>query len=99
MSLASSSAPLPALPGASPRHVAIIMDGNRRWAQARGLPVALGHKAGAEAARRTTEAAIDQGVGWLTLFAFSSENWLRPVEEVTALIKAPAVHLIPRSAS
>src|SRR5215213_3915440 len=61
------------------------MDGNRRWAQARGLPVALGHKAGAEAARRATEAATNQGVGWLTLFAFSSENWLRPPEEVTAL--------------
>ena len=62
------------------------MDGNRRWAQARGLPVALGHKAGAEAARRATEAATNQGVGWLTLFAFSSENWLRPAEEVTALV-------------
>jgi undecaprenyl diphosphate synthase len=62
------------------------MDGNRRWAQARGLPVALGHKAGAEAARRATEAAVEQGVEWLTLFAFSSENWLRPAEEVTALM-------------
>jgi undecaprenyl diphosphate synthase len=68
-----------------PAHVAIIMDGNRRWAEARGLPVALGHKAGAEAARRTIEAAVGEGVGWLTLFAFSSENWLRPAEEVTAL--------------
>ncbi len=90
MSLASSAtaplrAPTPGA-GAVPRHVAIIMDGNRRWAQARGLPVALGHKAGAEAARRATEAATNQGVGWLTLFAFSSENWLRPAEEVTALI-------------
>ncbi len=91
-SLASSfPAPLPASQdgggsGGVPRHVAIIMDGNRRWAQARGLPVALGHKAGAEAARRATEAAVEQGVGWLTLFAFSSENWLRPVEEVTALM-------------
>jgi undecaprenyl diphosphate synthase len=62
------------------------MDGNRRWAQARGLPVALGHKAGAEAARRATEAAVEQGVEWLTLFAFSSENWLRPAQEVTALM-------------
>nr|WP_235907689.1 polyprenyl diphosphate synthase [Siccirubricoccus phaeus] len=61
------------------------MDGNRRWAEARGLPVPLGHKAGAEAARRTTEACVQQGVGWLTLFAFSSENWLRPAEEVVAL--------------
>jgi undecaprenyl diphosphate synthase len=86
VSLASSPAPFAAPPGAAPRHVAIIMDGNRRWAQARGLPVALGHKAGAEAARRATEAAVEQGVEWLTLFAFSSENWLRPAEEVTALM-------------
>jgi undecaprenyl diphosphate synthase len=61
------------------------MDGNRRWAEARGLPIPLGHKAGAEAVRRTIEACVEQGVGWLTLFAFSSENWLRPVEEVRAL--------------
>jgi undecaprenyl diphosphate synthase len=71
--------------GMVPDHVAIIMDGNRRWAEARGLPVALGHKAGAEAVRRTIEACVDQGIGWLTLFAFSSENWLRPVDEVRAL--------------
>ena len=71
--------------GSVPAHVAIIMDGNRRWAEARGLPVALGHKQGAEAVRRTIEAAAQQGVGWLTLYAFSSENWLRPVEEVRAL--------------
>jgi undecaprenyl diphosphate synthase len=71
--------------GVPPRHVAIIMDGNRRWAEARGLPVPLGHKAGADAARRTTEACVKEGVGWLTLFAFSSENWLRPIEEVRAL--------------
>jgi undecaprenyl diphosphate synthase len=68
-----------------PAHVAIIMDGNRRWAEARGLPVALGHKAGSDAARRAVEAAGEQGISWLTLFAFSSENWLRPPEEVTAL--------------
>jgi undecaprenyl diphosphate synthase len=86
VSLASSPAPFSAPPGAAPRHVAIIMDGNRRWAQARGLPVALGHKAGAEAARRATEAAVEQGVEWLTLFAFSSENWLRPAEEITGLM-------------
>lgn len=73
-----------------PRHVAVIMDGNRRWAQARGLPVALGHRAGADAARRTIEAAIGAGVSWLTLFAFSSENWGRPadeVQELTALLR------------
>jgi len=75
---------------APPRHVAVIMDGNRRWAQSRGLPVALGHRAGSDAARRTIEAAIHAGVGWLTLFAFSSENWARPadeVEEITALLR------------
>jgi undecaprenyl diphosphate synthase len=86
-----SSAKLAAVPAVAdtvappPSHVAIIMDGNRRWAEARGLPVALGHKAGAEAARRAIEAAVREGVGWLTLFAFSSENWHRPPEEVTAL--------------
>lgn len=86
MSLASSAKKLAAAAvAAPPAHVAIIMDGNRRWAEARGLPVALGHKAGAEAARRTIEAAVREGIGWLTLFAFSSENWMRPPEEVTAL--------------
>jgi undecaprenyl diphosphate synthase len=86
MSVATSAPKLAAASGSvPPAHVAVIMDGNRRWAEARGLPVALGHKAGAEAARRTTEAAAEEGIGWLTLFAFSSENWLRPAEEVTAL--------------
>jgi undecaprenyl diphosphate synthase len=73
-----------------PRHVAIIMDGNRRWAQARGLPLALGHRNGAEAARRAIEGALQCGVQWLTLFAFSSENWNRPadeVQELTALLR------------
>lgn len=76
--------------GKPPTHVAVIMDGNRRWAQSRGLPVALGHKAGSDAARRAIEAAIGAGVGWLTLFAFSSENWSRPadeVQELTALLR------------
>jgi undecaprenyl diphosphate synthase len=68
-----------------PAHVGIIMDGNRRWAEARGLPRALGHKAGAEAVRRTIEAAGKAGIRWLTLFAFSSENWQRPAEEVRDL--------------
>jgi len=85
MSAASEPARASAAPAEPPRHVAIIMDGNRRWAQARGLPAALGHKAGAEAVRRTIEAAANQGVSWLTLFAFSSENWRRPDEEVSAL--------------
>lgn len=85
MSAATDPARLPAAPAEAPLHVAIIMDGNRRWAQARGLPIALGHRAGAEAARRAVEAAGEQGVAWLTLFAFSSENWRRPIEEVKAL--------------
>lgn len=80
-----SSLPAPGASGPVPRHVAIIMDGNRRWAEARGLPVALGHRAGAEAVRRTLRAAGEAGIGWVTLFAFSSENWARPPEEVTAL--------------
>ncbi|WP_426957718.1 isoprenyl transferase [Muricoccus radiodurans] len=70
---------------AVPRHIGIIMDGNGRWAAARGLPRALGHKAGAEASRRAIEAAGDMGVSWLTLFAFSSENWRRPADEVRDL--------------
>ncbi len=58
------------------------MDGNGRWAARRGLPRVAGHRAGAQAVRRTIEAAIRQGIGWLTLYAFSSENWQRPAEEV-----------------
>jgi undecaprenyl diphosphate synthase len=69
----------------TPTHVAIIMDGNGRWAAARGLPRIAGHRAGAQAVRRTIEAAIRHGVGWLTLYAFSSENWRRPLPEVTDL--------------
>jgi undecaprenyl diphosphate synthase len=68
-----------------PTHVAIIMDGNGRWAAARGLPRVVGHREGVKAVRRTIEAAIAQGVKYLTLFAFSSENWRRPVAEVTDL--------------
>ncbi len=70
---------------AVPRHVAIIMDGNGRWATARGLPRIAGHRAGAQAVRRTIEAAIRNGVEWLTLYAFSSENWQRPQAEVIDL--------------
>jgi len=76
--------------GRLPVHLGIIMDGNRRWAERRGLPCSLGHKAGAEAARRTVEAVAKAGIPWLTLFAFSSENWARPAEEVrdlTALMR------------
>ena len=68
-------------------HVAIIMDGNGRWALARGLPRAAGHRAGAEAVRRVVEAAPDLGVGTLTVFAFSADNWRRPAPEVGALME------------
>ena len=68
-----------------PRHVAIIMDGNGRWAQQRGLPRAAGHKAGAEAVRRALQAAADHGVEVLTIYAFSSENWRRSEEEISDL--------------
>ena len=71
--------------GSVPRHVAIIMDGNGRWATRRGLPRAAGHRAGAEAVRKTLQAAADAGVEVLTLYAFSSENWRRSEEEVTEL--------------
>ena len=67
---------------AAPTHVAIIMDGNGRWASSRGLPRLAGHRAGTKAVRRSIEAAIDLGVEWLTLYAFSSENWRRPASEV-----------------
>ena len=72
---------------ALPRHVAIIMDGNGRWAQRRFLPRAEGHRRGVEAVRRVIEAAAQTGIQYLTLFAFSSENWKRPPEEVNALMR------------
>jgi undecaprenyl diphosphate synthase len=68
-----------------PRHVAIIMDGNGRWAERRGLPRAAGHRAGAEAVRKALQAAADAGVEVLTLYAFSSENWRRSGEEISDL--------------
>ena len=68
-----------------PRHVAIIMDGNGRWAKQRGLPRVAGHKAGAEAVRKAMQAAADSGVEVLTLYAFSSENWKRSSEEISDL--------------
>jgi undecaprenyl diphosphate synthase len=70
-----------------PRHVAVIMDGNGRWARERGLPRTEGHRAGAETVRRVTEACTEIGVEFLTLYAFSAENWKRPAREVTALMK------------
>jgi undecaprenyl diphosphate synthase len=68
-------------------HAAIIMDGNGRWATARGLPRIAGHRAGAEALRRAVETAPDLGIGTLTVYAFSSDNWQRPTAEVSALMK------------
>lgn len=70
-----------------PRHLAIIMDGNGRWAQRRRRPRVVGHRAGARAAERTVDFCLERGIGALTLFAFSSENWGRPDEEVGALMK------------
>jgi undecaprenyl diphosphate synthase len=84
-----SSAPiLAAVPATTiiPRHVAIIMDGNGRWAKARHLPRVAGHRAGVEAVRRVTRAARAMGIEALTLYAFSSENWRRPAEEVGDLM-------------
>ena len=69
-----------------PRHIAIIMDGNGRWAKERGLPRLEGHRAGAESVREVMEACIELGVEYLTLYAFSSENWSRPATEVSALM-------------
>jgi undecaprenyl diphosphate synthase len=76
----------PDLPPAVPRHVAIIMDGNGRWAKARRLPRIAGHRQGVEAVRRITRAAREQGIEALTLYAFSSENWRRPEEEIGDLM-------------
>lgn len=69
-----------------PAHVAIIMDGNGRWAKARGLPRIAGHRRGAEAVRRTVVAAAELGIQYLTLFGFSSENWKRPSDEISDLM-------------
>lgn len=71
---------------APPAHVAIIMDGNGRWAKARGLPRIAGHRRGAESVRRTIEAAAELGISYLTLFGFSSENWKRPSNEINDLM-------------
>jgi undecaprenyl diphosphate synthase len=72
---------------APPRHVAIIMDGNGRWAKARGLPRTFGHRSGVNALKRTVEAAPDFGIEWLTVFGFSTENWRRPAGEVSELMR------------
>ncbi len=77
--------PLP--PRKLPRHVAIIMDGNGRWAEQQGLPRIEGHREGAKAAQRVVELFIDYGISYLTLYAFSTENWSRPRQEVDALFR------------
>jgi undecaprenyl diphosphate synthase len=82
----SSTVEIPAH-GEVPRHVAIIMDGNGRWAKRRHLPRFAGHRRGVEAVREIVKACAERGVGFLTLFAFSSENWRRPAEEVALLMQ------------
>lgn len=82
----SSSREVPAT-GAVPRHVAIIMDGNGRWARSRFLPRVAGHRRGVESVRTVLRACMERGVRYLTLFAFSSENWRRPVDEVSFLMR------------
>jgi undecaprenyl diphosphate synthase len=77
----------PDLPDKIPTHVAIIMDGNGRWALARDLPRLAGHRAGTENLRRVIEACIEFGIQYLTIYAFSTENWGRPVEEVQGLLR------------
>src|SRR3954451_20260843 len=74
-------------------HCGIIMDGNGRWALGRGFPRIAGHQAGVETVRRIVRAAPDAGIGVLTLFAFSSDNWRRPADEVEALMEMMAVYL------
>src|ERR1700710_407612 len=72
--------------GSKARHVALIMDGNGRWAKARGLPRSFGHRAGVQALKRTVEAAPKFGIDRLTVFGFSTENWSRPAQEVSELM-------------
>jgi undecaprenyl diphosphate synthase len=86
MTHASSTQEVPAH-GDTPRHVAIIMDGNGRWARSRLLPRIAGHRRGLEAVRATVENCAERGIDYLTLFAFSSENWRRPAEEVALLMQ------------
>src|SRR5581483_7263443 len=79
-------------------HVGIIMDGNGRWATARGLPRVAGHRSGADAVRRVVQAAPKCGIGILTLFAFSTDNWRRPADEVTALMRLFSLYLARETA-
>lgn len=80
-------------PSLEPQHIAVIMDGNRRWAKQRGLPGAIGHANGARRVRGIVQACADRGVRYLTLFAFSTENWQRPPAEVFSLMGLLALYL------
>jgi undecaprenyl diphosphate synthase len=82
-------APAEGADGGPPLHVAIVMDGNGRWAKQRGLPRSLGHRAGVEALKRTVSAAPKFNIRWLTMFGFSTENWSRPAAEVAELMALP----------
>ncbi len=86
---ASAGAPVDGAKGPPALHVAIVMDGNGRWAKSRGLPRTLGHRAGVEALKRTVSAAPKLGIGRLTVFGFSTENWSRPATEVAELMALP----------
>src|ERR1700747_2265127 len=86
MSEAAAPTTAPSADFGAPRHVAIIMDGNGRWAAARGLPRGEGHRRGAEPLRKTVRAAGELGIEILTIFSFSSENWLRPASEIRDLM-------------
>lgn len=86
------------MPQVMPQHVAIIMDGNRRWAARRSMPRALGHASGARRVRQIVQACAAQGVRYLTLFAFSTENWQRPAEEVSSLMGL-LVHYLQKEVS
>jgi undecaprenyl diphosphate synthase len=85
----SAGAPKNGAAPQAPLHVAIVMDGNGRWAKQRGLPRSLGHRAGVEALKRTVEAAPRLNIRWLTVFGFSTENWSRPAAEVAELMALP----------
>lgn len=87
MTLRNETGKEAAAPPSMPRHVAIIMDGNGRWAAERGLPRSEGHRHGLESVRRTVQAAMELGIPYLTLFSFSSENWTRPREEIQDLMR------------
>src|SRR4051794_28961561 len=85
----SAGAPKPGAEAGPPLHVAIVMDGNGRWAKQRSLPRTLGHRAGVEALKRVVEAAPKLNIKWLTVFGFSTENWSRPAAEVAELMALP----------